>query len=122
MAEAKSKVGEVRDRQKPLKVYVSEEERRQIEAKAEACQLVPSAYLRSLGIGYKPKSVFDREAIGTLAKLNADQGRLGGLLKLWLSEKAGEGAPVKSVRGLLEQIEETQTAIVRVMMQESRRL
>jgi hypothetical protein len=113
---------EVRDRQKPLRVYVSEEERRQIEATAEACQQAPSAYLRSLGMGYKPKSAFDREAIEALAKLNADQGRLGGLLKLWLSEKPGEGASVKNVRALLEQIEETQTAIVRVMMQESRRL
>jgi hypothetical protein len=120
MTETKER--DVRDRQKPIKVYVSEEERREIEAKAEACQLAPSAYLRSVGIGYKPKSAFDREAIEVLAKLNADQGRLGGLLKLWLSESPGEGAPVKSVRGLLEQIEETQTAIVRVMMKESRRL
>ena len=117
-----SKVKDVRDRQKPIKVYVSDDERQRIEAKAEACQLVPSAYLRALGIGYKPKSAFDREAIEVLAKLNADQGRLGGLLKLWLSEKKGEGASVKSVRALLEQIEEAQTAIVRVMMQESRRL
>ena len=116
------KVGEVRDRQKPIKVYVSDEERRQIEEKAEACQLAPSAYLRSLGMGYKPRSGFDREAIGELGKLNADQGRLGGLLKLWLSEKKGEGASAKSVRGLLEQIEETQETIVRVMMKESRRL
>ena len=113
---------EVRDRQKPIKVYVSEEERRQIEEKARVCQLAPSAYLRAVGIGNKPKSAFDREAIETLAKLNADQGRLGGLLKLWLTEKPGEGAPVKSVRGLLQQIEETQRTIVKLMMQESRRL
>jgi hypothetical protein len=122
MAEAKSKVGDVRDRQKPLRVYVSPAERQRVEALARDCNLVPSAYLRSVGLGYQPRSSFDRKAVQQLAKLHADQGRLGGLLKLWLSEKRGEGAPVKSVRSLLEQIESLQMEIAKLVMEEARRL
>jgi hypothetical protein len=35
----------------------------------------------------RPKSVYDLEAVEQLAKVGADLGRLGGLLKLWLSTK-----------------------------------
>lgn len=112
----------VRDRQKPLKVYVSEEERQKIETLARDCQLAPSAYLRSVGMGYQPKSAFDREVIQLLAKLHADQGRLGGLLKLWLSERNGDGAPAKDVRNLLHQIEDLQASIAKLVMEEARRL
>ena len=31
------------------------------------------------------KSILDQNSIADLAKVNADQGRLGGLLKLWLT-------------------------------------
>jgi hypothetical protein len=52
-------------------------------------------------------------------KLHADQGRLGGLLKLWLSEKTGEGAPAKDVRAVLQQIESLQMQIARLVMKET---
>jgi hypothetical protein len=56
-------------------------------------------------VGHSPKSIFDQDAILALVKLHADQGRLGGLLKLWLSEKPGQGSSVRGVKGLLQQIE-----------------
>ena len=43
-----------------------------------------SAYLRQVGLGMPIKSILDHKSIADLAKVNADQGRLGGLLKLWL--------------------------------------
>jgi hypothetical protein len=48
-------------------------------------------------------------------KINADQGRLGGLLKLWISERPGQGAAVADVRRLLLQIEEAQAEIRRLV-------
>jgi hypothetical protein len=33
------------------------------------------------------KSILDQNSIADLAKVNADQGRLGGLLKLWLTNR-----------------------------------
>lgn len=113
---------DTRDRQKPLKVYVSTSERERIVALAKDCRLAPSTLLRTLGLGYQPKSAFDREAVRELGKLNDDQGRLGGLLKLWLSEKKGEGAPVHHVRSVLQQIEHVQTVIAKLILQEARRL
>jgi hypothetical protein len=50
-----------------------------------------------------------------LVRVNADQGRLGGLLKLWLVERPGEGASTVDVRRLLQQIEETQAELRRLV-------
>lgn len=111
-----------RERRKPLKVYVSPKERQRILALAKDCRLAPSTYLRRIGLGYQPKSAIDREAIRELAKVNADQGRLGGLLKLWLSDKKGEGASVRHVRSVLQDIEHVQTIIAKFLMEEARRL
>lgn len=113
---------QIRDRQKPFKVYVSPAERQRIEAFAKDCKLAPSSYLRNAGLGNQPRSSFDRKAIQQLAKLHADQVRLGELLKLWLSEKNGEVVPVKSVSSLLEQIESLQMVIAKLVMEEARRL
>ena len=50
-----------------------------------------------------------------LAKVNGDQGRLGGLLKLWLVERAGEGVPVIEVRRLLDRISELQARLADIV-------
>jgi hypothetical protein len=105
-----------RDRKRPLKIYVSETERAAIAARAQGCGLVVSDYLRAVGLGHEPRSIFDHEAVMTLARVNADQGRLGGLLKLWLSERPGQGASVTDVRRLLREIEATQ-AILRQLVE-----
>jgi hypothetical protein len=99
---------QTRDRLKPIKVYVTPGERAAIEVNAKACSLTISAYLRTVGSGYEPKSTLDQRAIGDLLRVNADHGRLGGLLKLWLAEKRDEGAPAYDVRTLLRQIEALQ--------------
>ena len=44
----------------------------------------------------------------TLLKVNADQGRLGGLFKLWLSGKSTPSAEALEIRKLLAAIEESQ--------------
>ena len=59
-----------------------------IETSARNCGMSTSAYLRQIGLGMPIKSILDHQSIADLAKVNADQGRLGGLLKLWLTNDA----------------------------------
>lgn len=113
---AKEKNGrEVRDRQLPMKTFVSGAERAEIEERAAAAGLSVSSYLRAAGLGHAVRSVLDHDAVMALAKVNADQGRLGGLLKLWLSQRPGEGAAETDVRQLLHGIEDLQGALARVV-------
>jgi len=101
----------------PIKVYCLPDEKRQIASKAKAAGLSNSTYLLNVGIGYEVESVIDSRLIMDLAKVNADQGRLGGLLKLWLTnderfagfEEAKMRATIKAV---LSRIEETQERLL----------
>jgi hypothetical protein len=43
--------------------------------------------------------------------VNADQGRLGGLFKLWLSGQSAPSAEVAEIRKLLAAIEESQVKL-----------
>ena len=89
---------ESRDRNRHLKVVVSARERADIETRAAATGLSVSAYLRNLGLGFQPHSTLDQEAILALLKVNADQGRLGGLFKLWLSGQSATSAEIHEIR------------------------
>ncbi len=91
-----------------IKVALTEAERIDLERRAAAVGLPVAVYLRNLGLGYQPAGLFDHDAIGALVRLHADQGRLGGLLKQWLSTRRGEGAPAREVRAVLQQIEQLQ--------------
>lgn len=107
-----------RPRRHRIDVWADEAELAEINARSKALKLSRSEYLRNLGLGYEPKGQFDQEAIRNLVKVHADQGRLGGLLKLWLSEKQGQGAPANEVRSVLQQIESLQMELARLVMQE----
>ena len=74
--------------------------------------------MRALVLGFVPRSAFDRDAISALIRLH----RLGGLLKLWLSECRGIGASAVDVRSVLRQIESLQMELVRLIMAEKGRL
>ena len=105
------KMEESRDRNRPLKVVVSARERAEIETRAAATGLSVSAYLRNLGLGFQPHSTLDHEAILALLKVNADQGRLGGLFKLWLSGGHTGAASAAEIRRLLHDIESAQRTL-----------
>ena len=102
------KMEESRDRNRPLKLFVSERERAEIETRAAAAGLSVSAYLRNLGLGFQPHSTLDHKAILALLKVNADQGRLGGLFKLWLSGQSTPSTEIAEIRKLLAAIEDCQ--------------
>jgi len=76
-------------KQKPyLTAYVSPEEYAQVAAQAGRASLSISAFVKAVCLGHEIKSTVDQDAILTLARINGDLGRLGGLLKMALSERA----------------------------------
>lgn len=100
----------------PIYVWVTPEEKSQIEAQAQATGHKTSAYLRNIGLGYQLKSVLDHKRVEELARINGDLGRLGGLLKLWLTNdrrtaKFGES----TIHALLSKIGKTQDEMYEVM-------
>ena len=96
-------------RSKRIFIRVSDEEKAEIAESADGCSMSSGAYLRALGIGHQVKSTLDQQMILKILRINADQARLGGLLKLWLSgtEKSTEGMSLE-IRDLLRKIEDTQ--------------
>jgi hypothetical protein len=102
---------EARRRNPPIKVWLLPEERELIDRNAREAGLSLSSYLRALGMGERPANVVDLDQVQVLAKVNADLGRLGGLLKLWLSKDARfiAGAPGRGdVQSLLDALRVTQ--------------
>ena len=71
-------------RDKKLRVPVLPIEEAEIKSKATDAGLTVAEYLRNLGLGYQVPSVIDNRKVDALLKINADLGRLGGLIKLWL--------------------------------------
>lgn len=103
-----------RDRQHPLKLTVTAEERRTIETRAKEAGLSVASYLRAAALGRQMRASLDHAAVGELAKVNADQGRLSGLLKLWLAECGGAGVPEIEVRRVLGRVEELQNRLAEI--------
>ncbi|WP_094112756.1 conjugal transfer transcriptional regulator TraJ [Shigella flexneri] len=100
----------------PIKVYCLPEERAAIEANAQAAGLSTSAFLLAVGQGYRVQGVTDYENVRELVRINGDLGRLGGLLKLWLTDDvrtAKFGA--ETVLRLLARIEATQDEMSTLM-------
>lgn len=77
---------EVRKRTEIVMVRVTVEEKAQLQAAARSAALTVPEYLRQLGARNEVKSKVDQRSLLNLLKVSADLGRLGGLLKLWLSE------------------------------------
>ena len=105
---SKPQAGQPRDRVNHLQVTVNADERERIKARAAAASLSVSAYLRAAGLGQTIRSTLDHATILELARINTDQGRLGGLLKLWLVERPEQGAAARDVQAMLDRISELQ--------------
>jgi len=100
----------------PIKVYRLPHEREAIKANAAATGHTASNYLLRVGIGYPMKSILDNKRVEELVKINCDLGRLGGLLKLWLTndERAATfGEP--TIRAVLSKTSDTQNVMLEVI-------
>lgn len=100
----------------PIKVYCLPEERAEIEANAKRAGISVAHYLREVGQGYQVKGVMDYQYVRELVRINGDLGRLGGLLKLWLTDdprtaRFGDA----TILALLGRIEATQAEMSRLM-------
>src|SRR5690348_12601891 len=81
------------------------EEAQAIKDQARAVGLPVAAYLRNVGLGIEVKSILDYQRIGELARINGDLGRLGGLLKLWLTnDERLRRINASELRAVLEKI------------------
>ncbi len=73
-----------------------------------------------MSLGHESQSTLDAQHVLQIAKVRADQGRLGGLLKLWLTDDAKLAACIPQLtpamlRALLKQIEATQAEMLRLI-------
>lgn len=99
-----------------LRVPVFPDEKEEIERQARQAGLSVARYLREVGQGYEIKGITDYERVRELARINGDLGRLGGLLKWWLTDDirtASFGAD--TIQRLLARIEDTQDQMAAVM-------
>jgi hypothetical protein len=102
----------------PIKVYCLPTERAKIQENAAAHGMTLSNYLLSVGMGYPIKNILDNCRVTELARINGDLGRLGGLLKLWLTDDKRTAAfGENTIRAVLSKIADTQDEMVDVMRQ-----
>ena len=100
----------------PIKVYCFPDEKQTIEQQAASTGLKKSPYLLRVGMGYPIRSIVDHHQVEELVKINGDLGRLGGLLKLWLSKETPvAGIEARTVRETLKKIDATQDQMVHLM-------
>jgi hypothetical protein len=98
----------------PIYVRVSAEEKAQLQAIAEACSCSVPALLRHTALGHQVKSTLDHQAVMELSRLRGDLGRMGGLLKLWLTQDdrwVESGVDKVEIRELVEQLQDLQAQL-----------
>jgi plasmid stability protein len=97
-------------------VRASPEEKEKLQVRAAAFGISMGELCRQAIFKSTPKSKTDQEAIGELAATRADLGRLGGLLKGWLSGSFPQGSPTPQTHAdvvkLLHEIEDAQKKVV----------
>ena len=99
-----------------LRVPVLPAEEAQIKRLAAAAGLPVAAYLRRVGLGYRLPGILDHRRVEELARINGDLGRLGGLLKLWLTNDERTAAfGDATIRAVLAKIADTQDEMHAVM-------
>jgi hypothetical protein len=99
---------QLRNRNLPLKVFVTPDERAELQERARQAGLRMSHYLRAAGLSAPVRSVLDLKTVADLAKVSADQGRLGGLLKMYLQDRDPDR---RTAQRLLADIEAVQSEL-----------
>lgn len=106
-------------RKKMIGVKVNPVEYEVIKNNAEKFGLYAPEFLRSAAMNYPIRSTVDQQAAAGLLKANADLGRLGGLLKMWLTRNGGDKddfsakRSYKDIDALVDEIEEIQKIMKR---------
>ncbi|MGD9971265.1 MAG: hypothetical protein AB7S65_12555 [Sulfuricurvum sp.] len=99
-------------RGKYIKARVTADEYEEVNHRSKMYGVTTSDYLRNIALNYPLKSRVDQLAFLELQKCRGDLGRLGGLLKMWLSNKDRRpGLEEVEVKTLLKRIDESQEEI-----------
>lgn len=99
-----------------MRVPVFDDEKAVIEAQAAQAGMSVARYLREVGQGYQINGVTDAEHVRELVRVNGDLGRLGGLLKLWLTDDARVAdVGASTILAVLGRIEATQEQMSHLM-------
>ncbi len=98
----------------PIKVYCNYEQRALIQSLAARCDMSLSTFMLKIATSRNPlPDKKQHEELKNLLKINADLGRLGGLLKLWLSnDKRSQLVGKGALHNLLGEISGTQCALL----------
>lgn len=109
-------VSQTRKNSTPIKVYCLPEEKAQIQENAEASGLSVASFIRKVAMGYQVESIVDIKQVIELSRVNADLGRLGGLLKLWLANdpRTIDFSPAL-IKALFAKIESTRQELRTIM-------
>ena len=117
MIKKRHKTAERETRQKKLRIPVLPIEEAEIKDKARDAGLPVAKYLRNLGLGYQVPSIIDSRQVDSLLKINGDLGRLGGLIKLWLTSDSRTKFIGKSqLLQTLDNIRDTQNKMLDVIL------
>lgn len=68
-----------------FEMRLTEDEKERITQIARMYGMSTSTYVKSVALGYKPIPLVEVKHVNQLMEVNADLGRLGNLLKYWLS-------------------------------------
>jgi len=89
----------------PIKVWVTTAEKAAIAEKAAAHSMSISRYLRALGLALPIQCTVDQRAMLDLLKINADLGRIGGLVKMSLtSNESSQSASAQVTQIKLDRV------------------
>ncbi len=103
-----------------IKVYLDPDEKRRIEENAKGAGMSLSAYARTLALGNAPVTKVELDEISSVMKIHADLGRLGGLLKMTLTnderlDDIGREMGVTTIDGTLVDIRATQAKLLELV-------
>lgn len=106
-----------RPRGQRIEVWLTADEKQAVADRASEGGLSLSAYMRAAGLNHPIRAKADTEAVAKLVRVAADIGRLGGLLKLWLSDRRDHGAPAIKVSQMLDDTRQLQQQLLKLAMQ-----
>ena len=87
---------------------------------AKGCRMSTSAFARNIALGYQPSSCDELDRMDDVMKLHADLGRLGGLLKMTLTNDErlndmGRDMGVATIDATLVDIRATQAKLLELV-------
>lgn len=104
-----------RPRRQRIEVWVNQDEKGELAAKADQAKMSLSSYMRAAGLHAPIRAAADLSAVTDLVKVNGDLGRVAGLLKLWLAEKRGQGARPIDVESMMIEFRSLQEDLRAIM-------